>query len=209
MNQFLGETLFPDAGVLVTLLIRLTFDLLFAGIVIQTYLRFHRQRTYVFTYVLLNIVTFALGFLLSRVPIQLGFAVGLFGVFGILRYRTEAIPVRDLTYLFAVIGIGLLNALSQRQITLVELLLVNIVIGATVVSLERMNFSRGEQARQVIYDRLDLLAPDAAAALLDDLRRRTRLPITRFEVGDLDLLKDTAAITVYYPTSEGHAERTA
>ena len=76
------------------------------------YYRLYRDRDYVFTYFLINLVTFSLAYLLSNVPIELGFALGLFAVFGILRYRTEAIRVRNLTYLFVVIGVALLNALA-------------------------------------------------------------------------------------------------
>ncbi len=96
----------------------------------------------------------------------------------------------------------MLNALSNQGISIVELLLVNALIGATALVLEHSAFSRREEARQVVYDRLDLLAPEASEALLTDLRQRTRLPVTRYEIGDLDLLKDTAAITVYYARAQ-------
>jgi hypothetical protein len=172
------------------------------------YYRLYRHRDYIFTYVLLNIVTFSLAFLLSKVPIELGFALGLFAVFGILRYRTEAIRVRNLTYLFVVIGIALLNALANEEVTMAELLIVNSVIAGSVALLEAAAFSRREESRKVIYDRLDLLAPEHAAALLQDLRSRTRLPVERYEIGDVDLLRDVADITVYYqpepPDNTGH-----
>jgi hypothetical protein len=198
MSEYFGSAVFPAQGVLLGLALHLTINLALVALLVRTYSRALADSGYVFTFVLLNIVTFSVAFLLSKVPIQLGFAVGLFGVFGILRYRTEAIPARDLTYLFAVIGAALLNALSHQAISLAELLLVNALIGLTAVVLELSAFSRREEARQVLYDRLDLLAPDASDALLEDLRQRTRLPVTRFEIGNLDLLKDTAAITIYY-----------
>ncbi len=198
MSEFFGSAILPAQGVLPGLLLHLVINLALVALLVRTYSRTIADSGYVFTFVLLNIVTFSVAFLLSKVNIQLGFAVGLFGVFGILRYRTEAIPARDLTYLFAVIGAALLNALSQEGISLVELLLVNGLIGLTAIVLELSAFSRREEARQVLYDRLDLLAPDASEALLADLRQRTRLPVTRFEIGNLDLLKDTAAITIYY-----------
>jgi hypothetical protein len=183
----------------VRLVVRLVLDLLFLYVVVRlVYFRFYRHRDYVFTYCLLNIVTFSLAFLLSRVTIGLGFALGLFAVFGILRYRTEAIRVRDLTYLFIVIGIAMVNALASEQISFVELLIVNGVIVAAAGFLEVVPFSGREESRDVLYDRLDLLGPAATEKLLEDLRRRTCLPVTRYEVGDVDLLRDTAKITVYY-----------
>ena len=203
MRTFAGIPLLPESADLAALAVRLGLNLFFTAIVVRfVYYRLYQHRDYIFTYVLLNLVTFSLGFLLSRVPIQLGFALGLFAVFGILRYRTEAIQVRNLTYLFVVIGLALLNALSDEQISLVELLTVNGVIVGTVVLLEAASFSGREESRRVVYDRLDLLDPRKAAALLDDLRARTHLPVTRCEIGDVDLLKDTVDVAVYYPVRD-------
>lgn len=217
MTTWAGIPLVSDSADLLALAIRLAFDLIFAGIVVRVvYCRFYQQPDYVFTYVVLNLVTFALGFLLSRVPLELGFALGLFAVFGILRYRTEAIEVRNLTYLFVVIGLALLNALTNQRISLVELLVVNGVIVGAVCVLESASFSAREESRRVVYDRLDLLQPHTADALLEDLRARTHLPVTRYEIGTVDLLRDTTDLTVYFrgerhrskPSGErGHEKR--
>lgn len=199
MTTWAGIPLLPDSADLLALAMRLAFDLIFVGIVVGgVYCRFYQQRDYVFTYVVLNLVTFALGFLLSRVPLELGFALGLFAVFGILRYRTEAIEVRNLTYLFVVIGLALLNTLTNDQISLVELLIINGVIVGAVCLLEYASFSAREESRRVVYDRLDLLRPGNADALLHDLRARTHLPVTRCEIGTVDLLRDTVDLAVYY-----------
>lgn len=181
------------------LLARLGLNMFFMAVVVRlVYYRLYKNRDYVFTYFLINLVTFTLAHLLSNVPIELGFALGLFAVFGILRYRTEAIKVRDLTYLFVVIGIALLHALANGGITLAELLIANTVIVGTVALLEAAPFSGREESRLVRYDRLDLLSPESAAALLEDLRKRTNLPIERFEIGDVDLLRDCVDITIHY-----------
>lgn len=186
------------SSALSTMIARLVLDLLVTGIVVRAvYYRVYLHRDYVFTYLLLNLVTFSLAVLLSSVPIELGFALGLFGVFGILRYRTEAIQVRDLTYLFVVIGIALLNALASG-VSLVELLVLNGAIVAMVSILEIAPFSGREETRRILYDRLDLLGPDSSAVLLADLRARTHLPVERVEVGNVDLLRDSAQITVFY-----------
>jgi Domain of unknown function (DUF4956) len=187
------------SGSAIMLLARLALNMLITAVVVRlVYYRLYRDRDYVFTYFLINLVTFSLAYLLSKVPIELGFALGLFGVFGILRYRTEAIRVRNLTYLFVVIGIALLNALANGGITLPELLIANAVIVGTVGVLEAAPFSGREESRLVNYDRLDLLSPAAAAELLEDLRKRTHLPVERFEIGDVDLLRDSALITIHY-----------
>jgi hypothetical protein len=204
MNTIAGIPLAPDPADLMALGLRLGFDLFFAGIVVTVvYYRFYRQRDYIFTYVVLNLVTFALGFLLSRVPLELGFALGLFAVFGILRYRTEAIEVRNLTYLFVVIGLALLNTLTDQSISLVELLIINSVIVGAVCLLETVSFSAREESHRVVYDRLDLLEPGKADALLEDLRTRTHLPVSRHEIGNVDLLRDTVEVIIYYPPVSG------
>jgi hypothetical protein len=113
------------------------------------YYRLYRDRDYTFTYFLINLVTFSIAYLLSHVAVEMGFALGLFAVFGILRYRTEAIQVRNLTYLFVVIGIALVNALANDGSTLVVLVPTNIVLAGTVAVLEVASFSAREQSRLV------------------------------------------------------------
>lgn len=210
MNSISDSVTFSAAGGTVMLIARLALNMLFTAIVVRlVYYRLYRSRDYVFTYFLINLVTFSLAYLLSNVPIELGFALGLFAVFGILRYRTEAIRVRNLTYLFVVIGIALLNALANGGITLAQLLIANVVIVGTVGVLEAAPFSRREESRIVQYDRLELLNPEAAADLLADLRKRTHLPIERFEIGDVDLLRDSAVITIHCRSEEHQRRRTS
>ena len=197
------STVLPGGAAL--LLARLALDLLCTTIVVRyVYYRLYRNRDYTFTCFLINLVTFSIASLLSAVPIELGFALGLFAVFGILRYRTEAIPVRNLTYLFVVIGLALLNALASRGITITELCIANVVLVGAVSALEAAPSSSREESRVVRYDRLELLEPTATPELLADLRTRTRLPVERVEVGNVDLLRDCADLVVYY-RSRPHA----
>lgn len=179
--------------------VRLCLDLFFAFVVVRgVYTRFYQHRDYTFTYLLLNLVTFCLAFVLSQVRVDIGLAMGLFAVFGILRYRTESIEVRDLTYLFVVIGLAVLNAVVAPGVSWSELLLVNVAVVGMVAALESAPFSRREESRRVVYDRLDLLAPERAGELLADLRARTQLPVERYEIGNIDLFKDVANVVVFY-----------
>ena len=147
MNDLLGRFALSLSSGAAMLLARLGLNMLFTAVVVRlVYYRLYRNRDYVFTYFLINLVTFSLAYLLSKVPIELGFALGLFAVFGILRYRTEAIKVRNLTYLFVVIGIALLNALANGGITLPELLIANAVTVGTVSILEAAPFSGREES---------------------------------------------------------------
>jgi uncharacterized protein DUF4956 len=210
MSELFGVAVFPEWASFNSLMARFFLDLLFTVIAVRVvYSRLYLQRDYIFTYLLLNVVTFFVAYLLSESPIGLGSAFGLFAVFGILRYRTEAIQVRNLTYLFVVIGVALLNALTNDQISLVELVTVNTIIVGSVCVLEASSFSRREESRQVLYDRLDLLGPATQSQLLEDLRTRTHLPVERCVIGDVDLLRDSAGITVYYPVSSRHGTAVA
>lgn len=181
-----------------TLFLRLALDLAFSLVTAAAvYHRLYGRRDFAFTFVALNLVTFLIAFLLSSVPVELGFALGLFGIFGILRYRTEAIEVRELTYLFVFIGYALVNAVASQHISPGVLLAANITLLATVGALEAMPFSRRQESRHIRYDRLELLDTARREELLVDLRARSRLPVDRVEVGAIDLLRDTAELTVF------------
>ena len=135
LNELLGTKMLIDTPDFLKLATRLTLNLFFVTIVIRfVYYRLYKNREYLFTYYLFNVITFCLCLLLRKVPIELGFALGLFAVFGILRYRTEPIRIRDLTYLFIAIGLAILNAVANKKVSFAELLLVNsVIVGMTVL----------------------------------------------------------------------------
>jgi hypothetical protein len=188
-----------DGPKLLELFVRLGLDLAMAFIVIQVvYSRLYRNREYIFTYYLFNVITFVLCLVLRQIPIELGFALGLFAVFGILRYRTEPIGIRNLTYLFIVIGIAIVNSVANGTISVAELLTVNGVIVGLTATLELSSASRNLMSTPMIYDKLLLLRPGSEATLRADLRERTGLDVVRVEVNRLDMLRDAAEINVYY-----------
>ena len=129
---------------------------------------------------------------------QLGFALGLFAVFGILRYRTEAIPIRQMTYLFIVIGISMINALSNKSISILELLFTNGFITLITYLIDRVWFQTTELKKSITYEKIDLILPDKKEELIDDLKQRTGLPIHEVKIEKIDFLRDTASITIYY-----------
>jgi hypothetical protein len=201
MKDLLGADLLVDWPGLVRLLARLTLDLAFAGLVIRgIYYRLYRNREYVFTYYLFNVITFCLCLLLRKVSSPLGLALALFGVFGILRYRTEQIRIRDLTYLFIVIGLGVLNAFGDRTVSVAELLVVNgiIVLMTALLELGAARQGGGERSTPMVYDQLDLLRPGNEANLLSHLSATLGRSVVRVEVNQFDLLRDAAEITVFY-----------
>lgn len=198
MHELFGFDAFVDWPDLAKLLLRLGLDLAVASVVIRLiYFRLYRGREYLFTYYLFNIITFSLCFLLRKVPAQLGFALAIFGIFGILRYRTEQIRIRDLTYLFIVIGIAIVNSVSNRGVSLAELLTVNgAIVGATAwLELVPRN---SEQALPMTYDRLDLLQPGKESDLIADIAHRTGSNVQHVAVQSVDMLRDAAEIVVYF-----------
>lgn len=208
MNDLFGTESFFDAQDFARLGVRLGVDLFFATLIIYfVYYRVYKNREFVFTYYVFNIITFSLCVLLRKVPMELGFALGLFGVFGILRYRTEQIRIRDLTYLFIVIGVALINAVANKKVSAAELLAVDVVIAGLCVVLELPKSGRRHGATPMIYDNLALLKPDKQAELLADLSHRTGMNVVRVDVNTIDFLRDSAEITVVYlrPEEEPHA----
>ena len=204
MSELFGfDTLFSWSD-LAKLLARLGLDLAFASAIIRLiYYRLYRSREYVFTYYLFNIVTFGLCILLRKVPAELGFALAIFGVFGILRYRTEQIRNRDLTYLFIVIGIAILNGVVNKKVSMAEVIAINLVIVVAAAWLELPSKRGGGMAVPMVYDRLELLQPGKEAELTADLGARTGLEVLRVEIHRVDLLRDAAEITAYHRRRPG------
>lgn len=203
MSELLGFSELVDGRELIQLMAKLAINLAFASIVIRgIYFRLYRNREYAFTYYLFNVITFVLCLLLRKVPIELGFALGLFAVFGILRYRTEPIRIRDLTYLFIMIGLGIVNAVANGSISLLELLSVNAVVVGLTAALELSPSSRTVRSSPMLYDNLELLKPGSESDLYCDLINRTGLRVERVEVERIDLLRDAAEIKVFYADEE-------
>jgi hypothetical protein len=199
VNEYFGTDLFFDGPDFAKLMVRLGVDLFFASILILVvYYRTYKNREMVFTYYVFNVITFSLCVLLRKVPMELGFALGLFGVFGILRYRTEQIRIRDLTYLFICIGLALINAVANKKVSAAELLAVDAVIIGMCAILELPRSARMHGATPMIYDNLALLKPGKQAALLADLSERTGMTVVRVDINTIDFLRDAAEITIVY-----------
>ena len=181
------------------LLFKFVINFIFLIIIVRLiYYRVKDDKDYVFTYIMFNILTFFICFLLRKVPMQMGFALGLFAVFGILRYRTEAIPIRQMTYLFIVIGISMINALSNKSISIFEVLFTNGLIALITYLIDRLWFQTIEEKKSIVYEKIELIKPENKQELIKDLKERTGLPIHEVKVDKIDFLRDTAAVTIYY-----------
>jgi hypothetical protein len=203
MNDIFGTDTLFDVADFLKLVARLGLDLVFSTfLIVFVYYRLYRNREFVFTYYVFNIITYAICALLRKTPMDMGFALGLFAVFGILRYRTEAIRMRDLTYLFIVLGIAILNAVANKKVSLAEIVLVNVVIVGITAVLELHPRVRRYGSTPMLYDNLPLLGPGRQAELLADLSRRTGFDVAKVQLHRLDLLRDAAEITVFYQNKE-------
>ena len=188
-----------DSKDLVKLLFKFSIDLLFLFIIVRLiYYRIKDEKDYVFTFFMFNILTFFICFLLRKVPMEMGFALGLFAVFGILRYRTEAIPIRQMTYLFIVIGLSMINSLANKSISWFEILLANGIITIITYLIDRVWFSTIELTKTILYEKIELIKPENEQELIEDLKQRTGLQIVAVKIDKVDFLRDTAQIKIYY-----------
>ena len=152
----------------------------------------------VFTFLAFNTVIFFVMTFLANAQISVGVGFGLFAIFSVLRYRANAISTRDMTYLFILIALPVMNSVLMSDQAWVSLAATNGLIIVVLFVLEQGWGFRYEGFKQVKYDRIDMLRPEKHALLLDDLRHRTGLPITRFEIGRINLVDDTVSLYVYF-----------
>ncbi|MCH5232083.1 MAG: DUF4956 domain-containing protein [Muribaculaceae bacterium] len=190
-----------DAPSLGEMVIRFLINTFFVFILIQFfYYKKSRRLDYYFTFTLISISIFFLIYLLGSVKIKVGMALGLFAIFGIIRYRTETIPVREMTYLFVIISLSVINAIASN-LSIAELFGTNIiyVLSVWVVESFRGGF-RHLSSKLILYDRIDNIKPDQREELIADLRKRTGLKIMKVDVGAINFLQDTVMLKIYYET---------
>tara|TARA_B100000427_G_C15309291_1_gene507544 strand:- start:13 stop:654 length:642 start_codon:yes stop_codon:yes gene_type:complete len=196
--EFLGIPLF-DAEDFWKLLIKTSFNLLVITLIVRyIYYPVTKNKDYLFTYFLISLTVFLLCILLDNVKLQLGFALGLFAIFGIIRYRTDPIAIKEMTYLFLVIGISVVNALSNKKITYAELVFANAMIVFITYGMENIWLLRHESRKNITYEKIDLIIPERREELLADLRKRTGIDVIRVEVRRIDFLRDTANLRIFY-----------
>lgn len=204
MNNAMPFHWFDAAGV-TEMLIRFGFFMVVLWLIVYClYYRKTHRRDYFFTLVLLSVSIFFLIYLLGSVKVKIGFALGLFAIFGVLRYRTETIPVREMSYMFGVISLSVINALAD-SLSFIELLVPNVAIFILIWAFETFVLKRSLASKLILYDRIELITPERREELLEDLRKRTGLNITKINVGSIDFLKDTAILKIEYENDGGGA----
>ncbi|HNO70223.1 MAG TPA: DUF4956 domain-containing protein [Bacteroidia bacterium] len=177
--------------------IRLVIDMASVFVLIRLiYFPNYRNKEFFFTFFIFNLIIFLVTFLMNKVEMSIGAAFGLFAVFGILRYRTEDISIKDMTYLFLVIAMGLITAVAKGGWD--ELSLISLIILLVAYLLESNILMKKELGKSILYENIDMIKPDNHEKLLADLRERTGLNIHRFSITKVDFLRDMATIRVYY-----------
>ncbi|MGQ7870893.1 DUF4956 domain-containing protein [Sunxiuqinia sp. sy24] len=187
----------------IELLVRFLFNGFVLLLIIRyLYARNSKRKDFFFSYFAVGITVFLLCFLLESVKLELGFALGLFAIFGIIRYRTDPIPIKEMTYLFVVIGVSVINALANKKVSYIELVVTNGVLVGGLYFLERILMLRQEYSLEIRYERIENIHRLKEEELINDLRERTGIEIKRYEINKIDFLRDIANITIYFDPIE-------
>jgi len=180
------------------LVIRFGFNIIATTCVVFLYARISRKKEFYFSYFAISIAVFILVFLLENVKIELGFALGLFAIFGIIRYRTDTIPPKEMTYLFVIIAVSVINGISKDYFGYLEINLVNVILVGSLWLLEKIMMIRQEDSLQITYENIENLHKDKEKELLADIEKRTGIKIKRYRIDRIDFLRDVARITIYF-----------
>lgn len=197
-TEVLTSSLWADWYGLSELVIRFLLNTAVIALIVRVfYYPKSKRRDYFVTFILISISVFLLIFLMGGVKLKVGFALGLFAIFGIIRYRTESVPIREMTYLFLIIAVSAINGLAT-SISYLELLATNLLFLISIWAMESNRWVKHVASKMVLYDNICLITPDREEELIEDLKKRTGLDILRIEVGAIDFSKDTAMVKVYY-----------
>lgn len=185
------------------LILALFIDLAITSIIVMgVYFPSQKDKAYVLTFFSLNLSVFLIATLFSQLELSVGVSFGLFAIFSILRYRTDPIPVREMTYLFILMALPVIDVVMISENMIAETIISNLVVLIVFYVIERALGFRYEARKSVTYEKIELIKPENYDALLSDLRERTGLDITRCEIGKIDFLHDVAELKIYYTNDD-------
>lgn len=195
--EFLDIPLFDDD--FYKMIFRFVLNFSFLTVIIRfIYYPDSKRKDYVFTYYLISLIVFFLCFTLKKYEMDIGMALGLFAIFGIIRYRTNPVDIKEMTYLFVVIGVSIINALANKKMSYIEIFSANIIIVSVLLLIEKYWALKQLVTKSIIYENIDNIKPENYHLLKEDLEERTGLSIDNVTVGDVDFLKDVATVTIFY-----------
>jgi hypothetical protein len=197
MSDILNIPLFDDD--FYKMVLRFALNMFFLTLIIRwLYYSVAKRMDYLFTYYMIGIVVFFLCFTLKKYELDLGMALGLFAIFGIIRYRTNPIPIKEMTYLFVVIGISVVNSLANQKMSIAEILGANTLVLIALYLMEKVWKVPTMITKTINYENIDNIKPEKEHLLRADLEERTGLKIQEIEVGDIDFLKDSTTVIIKY-----------
>lgn len=191
-----------DPEALAEMLVRFAFNFLFVLIIVRFfYYPRSKRRDYFFAFIMLSASIFMMIYFMDGSKMKVGAALGLFAVFGIIRYRTEAVPIREMTYLFFIVALAVVNGMSAR-LSIAELLIANLIFILVAKFTESSRFIKRMACKYVRYDNINLITPEKREDMIEDLKKRTGLNIIKVEIGSIDFMRDTALIKIYYEDAD-------
>ena len=158
----------------------------------------HKNKEFLFTFFLFNLLNFLICILLSTTKIKIGFAFGLFAIFSIMRYRTVTVPVKEMGYFFVCVALGIINSLATVDDHYIVLILCNVFILGLTLLLDKFVSLTHENVKEIVYERIDLIKPERRDEMTKDLIDRTGLPIHRIEIKNINFLRDVAYVNIFY-----------
>ncbi len=181
------------------LLVRLLINAFFLIVLVRAvYFPRAGVKNYFFSFIMVNIIIFFICFTLKKFELGLGMALGLFAIFGVLRYRTDSIPIREMTYLFLVIGLAVINALSNTKMSYAEIFFTNGMVVIVTFVLEKIRMPQGQSRTTLVYDNMQLIRPENYQDMIADVENRTGLVISRIEIGRIDFPQGKATLDIIY-----------
>jgi hypothetical protein len=199
--EIFGIPLFDDD--VYKLLFRFGINIFFLTIIIRfLYYKKTQNKEYFFTYYLISVIVFFICFTLKKLELDLGMALGLFAIFGIIRYRTNTVSIKEMTYLFVVIGVSVINALANKKLSYSELLLTNIIIVLTLYFTESFSNYGVLLSKKITYSNIDNLKPENRDQLIAELEQINGLKISNIKIGKVDLNLNIATIWIFYKENE-------
>lgn len=181
------------------MLFRFCINFSFLTVIIRLlYYKNSKNKEYFFTYYMISIIVFFLCFTLKKFELDLGMALGLFAIFGIIRYRTNSIEIKEMTYLFIVIGVSVINSLANKKMSYVELLSANLLIILVLYLTEWFWGLKHQMTKKIVYDVVENLKPENFQVLKEDLKIKTGYEIEKVKVNEINLRKKIADIIIYY-----------
>ena len=202
--NFLGVPLF-DSNSLWTLLFRFALNFLVCWVIIRLfYYKKSQRRDYYFTFMMFAVVIFLIITLMDNMKMNVAYALGLFAIFGMIRYRTETLRIREMTYLFVVMGVSIINGQALTT-SYIELFITNALVILAIWAFEGNKHAKQMSEKVILYDKIDLVKMGKEAELKADLEERTGIKIEKMEIGHIDYLRDAAFIKIWYKPIPGEA----